>query len=62
MIGIFAQYMFEATRIIPLTSSATDDDWRIQSGDVGKNEHLKLRKDSNTIQTNTRDHRGEDLK
>lgn len=45
MIGLFAQCMFEATRISPLASIASGRDWRSSSDYLAKNERFERQKD-----------------
>lgn len=44
MIGLFAQCMFEATRISPLDSFATEEDKRFSAGRFAKTERVKISK------------------
>lgn len=49
MIGLLAQYMFEATRVSPLANAATGRDWRSSSDHLAKNEHVTQRKGRKTM-------------
>jgi 2-methylisocitrate lyase-like PEP mutase family enzyme len=53
MIGLFAQCMFEATRISPLNNAAAGRDWHSRPDHGGRNESLRLRKDRKTMQVDS---------
>lgn len=50
MLGLFAQCMFEATRISPQAKIATARDWRLTLGQVGKDGTPERGKDSKDMQ------------